>query len=226
MLRGLGFGLWAISLLISAGYAGVVTEVDAGGTLATAQVIDMSQFTLPQPADTYVFGPTLTIQGTGGGEDVDIYQLTFATAVTIIVDVDDMTGFDTYVALFDWDGRLIAFNDDSGDDPGSSSALHSFLGVYSLPAAGTYYLSVSEALNPPNVVSGGLTLMELFRPDGVQGGWAVDGASVDSSFLANGEEGQDAYTIHISQTPEPSTWVLLGLGLAGVVAGTRRRKRS
>jgi len=157
---------------------------------------------------------------------VDIYQLTFATAVTIIVDVDDPTAFDTYVALFDWEGRLIAFNDDSGDDPGSSSALHSFLGVYSLPSAGTYYLSVSEALNPPNVVSGGLTLTELFRPDGEPGGWVVEGAPVDASFLMNEEDGHDAYTIHISQTPEPSTWVLLGLGLAGVVAGTRRRKRS
>jgi len=225
MVKRLGFGLLAFSLLVPAGFAGVVTEVNAGGTLATAQVVDMLQFTLPQPADTYPFGPTLTIQGTGGWEDVDIYQLTFATAVTIIVDVDDTTGFDSYVALFDWTGKLIAFNDDSGDDPGSSSALHSFLGVLTLPSAGTYYLSVSEAMNPPTAALGAITT-ELFRPDGFPGGWAVDGAPIDSTFQANGEEGQDPYTLHISQTPEPSSLVLLALGLAGVAVGARRRKRS
>jgi hypothetical protein len=225
MVRGLVFGLLAISLAVPAGYAGVVTEVNAGGTLATAQVVDMLQFTLPQPAGTFPFGPTLTTEGTGGVEDVDIYQLTFGSAVTIIIDVDDTTGFDTYVALFDWTGKLIAFNDDSGDDPGSSSALHSFLGVLSLPSAGTYYLSVSEAMNPPNAASGA-TVSELFRPDGFPGGWTVDGAPVDSTFMANGEEGQDPYVLHISQTPEPASFVLLAIGLAGVAAAARRRKRA
>ena len=83
----------------------------------------MLQFTLPQPGDTFPFGATLTIEGTGGAEDVDIYRLTFATEVTLIVDVDDITGMDTFVALFDWSGKLIAYNDDSGDDPGSQRAI-------------------------------------------------------------------------------------------------------
>lgn len=221
-----GLGLLTFSLLVPASFATVVTEVTAGGTLASAQVVDMLQFTLPQPAGTFPFGPTLTIEGAGGAVDVDIYQLTFDSAVTIIADVDDRTGFDTVVALFDWTGKLVAFSDDSGNDPGSSSALHSFLGIFALPSAGTYYLSVSEALNPP-LATVGATTTALFRPDGQPSGWAVDGAAVDTSFLNNGAEGQDPYTLHISQTPEPSSLVFLTLGLASAAAlGARRRKRS
>lgn len=207
--------------------AGVIFETAAGGTPATAQLVDMSQFTLPQPPSTFPFGPTLTIRGSGGGNDVDFYRLQLANPFSAIFDIDDQTVFDPFLALFDSTGTLIAYNDDSGNDPGSSSALHSFIGVIHLPA-GTYFLAISEALNPASAsLSNQKILTGLLRPDGELGGYRVSGAAAgNASFLANGAEGTDPYTLYISinQIPEPSSVILLGLGLAGIAVYYQRRR--
>ena len=209
--------------------AGTIAEVgDAGATLGTAQSIAILQFSLPQPADSFDFGPTVTVTGNGDGSDVDFFRLDFSSKVDLIIDVDDPTTFDTYLALLDDVGRIVAYNDDSGSDPGSSSDLHSFIGVVSL-LPGTYYVAVSQALNQPFDPSN-YTLTALFRPDAQEGGSLVEQgptasyAAVDPDAFSEG-----SYTMYMSyrdsQTPEPGTFFLTGAGLLAAGAYLRHRRK-
>lgn len=211
--------------------ASVIAESGAGGTPGTAQIILASAFTLPVPAT--VFNPpgfsTATINGRGSDLDVDFYRFdTFAPSLAYF-DIDNVNTFDTFLALFNGAGTLLGYGDDSPLDPGSTLDLDSFLGVISLPAAGTYYVAVSPFGNFPSAISSCGPTLALTRPDGQYGGSTCPAATPgDASFDWNGDEGDQPYTLHLSiQTeiqvvPEPATIALLTLGLAGL--GFSQRK--
>lgn len=206
--------------------AGPVTESEPDGsalnnTLAAAQLIPTSAFTSDSNPEIFPAALSVTIRGRAGGGDVDVYAFN-APAGSAFFDVDHAS-FDTYLALYDSVGTLLAANDDSFPaDPGSASDRDAFLGVVNLPASGRYYVAVSSAGNTPNAAFSGGLFNELFRPDGVFGGFAFANAGAgDSSYTAGSggvQEGLE-YTLHVS-VPAPGTG---GLALAAML-GLRRRR--
>lgn len=223
------FALFLAAAVIPAS-ATLVTENNAGDSPATAQIVSLNSFTLPAPATVFPFGPTVTIEGTGGEDDVDFYSVTFPFLAQVIIDVDDITTFDSYLALFDSNGTLIAYSDDDAGDPGSSSDLHSFTGVFDLPSAGTYYVAISGFSNPPIGQQSATYMGSLVRPDGGSGGNRLSSTPGDSSYTKSGPEGTAPYKIEFSyqelecSVPEPGTFALVGIGLVmGSIAVRRRR---
>ena len=206
--------------------ADTIPEAEANGaavnnTLGSAQLIGPGAFT---PASSpAIFGSTTTasVLGRNGGDDVDFFAFDVAGPVHAYFDVDG-GAFDSYLALFRGDGTVLAANDDSFPaDPGSASDLDAFVGVYTLPAAGRYYIAVSAAPNVPVAAFSGTDFPELFRPDGEFGGNAFVGADLGvSDYFASGPQLGAGYTLHIS-VPAPGVAAVLGLG--GLAASRRRR---
>jgi hypothetical protein len=218
--------------LASVGSGSVITETEANGaatnnTLATAQAIPYSAFT--QPA-TGVFNNALfgvTIQGKGGGQDVDFYSF-FAGGPLQLSITDTPFTFPTILSLFDSTGKLLAFDDVSTPaKPGSASTLDSYIN-YLLPSFGTYYVAVSSAgASIPNYpdTSSCTSFNPLTRPDGGTAGLATGGCDSSSSVFAFGgaqpSSGALSYTLQIAQAPEPGTTGLMLLGAAGLFARMR-----
>jgi len=190
--------------------------------LGTAQFLNA--FSFAPNADPNVFGSLLTasVFGQGGANDVDFYAFS-AQAGTAYFDIDG-GGFDSYLALFDANGTLLADNDDSFPaDPGSASNTDAFLGTYSIGSAGIYYIAVSRSGNFANATFTGASFFELTRPDGAFGGFGFNGADFgDSSFLLNGAQPGDggAYTLHVSIVPAPGALAVL---VAAACCSRRRR---
>lgn len=208
---------------------GPVTEAELNGTavnntLATAQLLAPGAFT--SPASGLIFGSTTTasVAGRGGGDDVDFFAFDVDGPVRAHFDVDG-GAFDSYLALFDSTGTVLGANDDSFPaDPGSSSDLDAFLGVYLIPGAGRYYVAVSAAPNSPLAAFSGTLFPELTRPDGEFGGNAfLDADFGISEYLSSGPQLGAAYTLHVS-VPGPGAAAMLGVGACWM--GRRRRARS
>ena len=226
------FTAWVVIFIgATPAQASPITEVEFNGTLASAQVLPSSAFSLPVPGTVFdpPGYPTATISGNvSGANDVDFFGFTVSGASLAYFDIDnDPFTFDSIVSLFDSVGTLIGLDDDSFPaDPGSASGGDAFLGVISLPVAGTYYVAVSGFANFPSAVGSGVPTA-LFRPDGAPGGVSVAGATAgDSSFIGGSAAGP--YTLHMSvqstqAVPEPTSMLLVGGGLASLVM---RRYRS
>ena len=89
--------------------------------------------------------PHVSIHATGAGA-FDYYKFTVSTGGTIGIFDIDHASWDTYLNLFDSSGTRLAFNDDGGVDPGSTSGNNSFL-TYTFAAAGTYYIQAAQYPN-------------------------------------------------------------------------------
>lgn len=222
--------LFALALAPAA-MADVVSELESSGqatnnTVSLAQRISGGSFTANLQANVFGSLPTASVSGFGGGNDVDFYGFSTGGGWAYF-DIDGAGGgaggrFDTYLALFDAAGTLIADNDDSFPaDAGSVSDLDAFLGAIDL-RSGDYFIAVSSGRNTALASFSGGSFTELVRPDGEFGGFAFGGADAgDSRFARDGVQGRDAYTLHIT-IPAPASAGVLGLG--GLVALRRRRR--
>ena len=244
IVRGLTITTGLLALLgpgAPAARASVVAETESDGTVVnntpgTAQAIPSPAFTTPVPAT--VFNPpgfaTATITGAGSGDDVDFYSFT-ATGGSVLLDIDDdPLTFDPMLALFSSAGTLLAFDDDSPPaDPGSEDEVDSFLGTFTLPGPGMYFVAVSEFFNFPTALDCAGT-SALTRPDGGVGGASLTGCTPgDATFQSSGFQQGSDYTLHISLSspgpaaavPLPATLALVGGAVTGVglVSAWRRR---
>ncbi|MCL4853410.1 MAG: pre-peptidase C-terminal domain-containing protein, partial [Bryobacteraceae bacterium] len=66
----------------------------------------------------------MTITGTGDGNH-DWFSFDVRTAGQITLDIDGT--LDSYIELYDANGNLLAFNDDSSQDSGSTNIWQSFI---------------------------------------------------------------------------------------------------
>ena len=122
-------------------------EVEPNNSLESAQDID-GHYTLDESADigpTSTTIPHVTILGSGN-QTYDYYTFTVrADNTRIILDIDHSSGFDTYIRLYDANGALVAYDDDSGTSEGgtgSTSRYDSYLD-YTVATAGEYYIKIS-----------------------------------------------------------------------------------
>ncbi len=228
-------GLALTASLTSVGHCAIITESGFNDTRATAQFISPTFFT--PNVDPNVFGslPTATILGSLDTDDgIDFYSFLGVGGSSTYFDIDDNPfTFDSIVSLFDSNGTLLAYDDDSGNDPGSASGLDTFLGVYNLPSTQTYFAAVTRFPNFANASGSGTQTM-LTTPGGAFGGTALTGATFgDDTFSNPGVTGGGAYRLNISTgiipntapVPEPGTMSLMALGLTSLIGAARRRKK-
>jgi hypothetical protein len=176
-------GAWLTPLLTLLGamvagmlYAGValaapVNEVEPNNSSAAAQNIDGS-FTLDQDPDigdvtinTSTTIPHATVEGTGD-DSVDYYSFTVTQAgARGIFDIDyaagvcdsSLAGFDAFIALYDSNDNVLAFNDDADTTVGQGGSVCGFDSYFehTFATPGTYYIAVGSCCDlrpePPPV---------------------------------------------------------------------------
>lgn len=206
--------------------AGVVAEIEANNSLATAQPVDF-HFSLDFSPDigngthtenTSTTIPHVTVSGSGDGS-FDYYSFYFpgpgTTSGFVVLDIDhSSSGFDSHVALWSADGGLLGHNDDydyrggalgSRLDHSGTTSFDSLMATY-LTAPGTYIVGVGRYAASP-----------------VTGGYI--GGFINAEVQAG-----DAYVLQISVegvavVPEPARWSLTVAGLIGLIALALRRQR-
>ncbi len=158
--------------------------------------------------------------------DVDWYSFSGIAGGTVDLDIDYADGqgvsFDPILSLFNFGSTLLAYDDDSPVDPGSTVPYDSFIGTYTLPYTGLYYAAVSNWNNFPTV--GGAT-SALIRPDGQSGGTAVSFGTADFAS-GDGIYSTGDYVLHISVNPVPEPSSLAILTALGLFAAAIRRQRN
>ena len=73
--------------------------------------------------------------------DVDMFSFTVMAGQRVSFDIDDTSGLDSYIRLFDASGVELAANDDT-DGPGEVNGMDSYV-EYTLTSGGTFYVGVS-----------------------------------------------------------------------------------
>lgn len=126
--------------------------------------------------------PSVTITGTGDGNH-DWFSFDVRTAGQITLDIDGT--LDSYIELYDANGNLLAFNDDSSQDSGSTSIWQSFI-AYTVTTPGRYYVKVGTYPGGSSIGVGLTYTLGIVLPDPVE---ADTGGSGNDTL--NGGAGDD-----------------------------------
>lgn len=162
-------------------------------------------------------------------KEVTIRTLSYAGGVPSIGSVIPEGGFDPYLALFDSTGARLADNDDGAGVPASSVTGFAFdAALTQTLATGSYTLALTQVDN----FSAGANLSDGFLLSGTGSFTAAFGCSNGSfcdiagnnrtSFWAVDLQNIDSATGPPNAIPEPRSFALLVLGLAGVAYRLRR----
>lgn len=138
-------------------------------------------------------------------EGHDIYEfeaweeglLTLSLEVTAVLPGNDYVDDDTQLYLFDNLGTLLASNDDA-----LGSSYESLIDDFWVHEGDMFYVGVTTFDNPP-----------LLGADNIITGWNDIGGSHVRYDL----------NVDISAVPEPSTWVLFGVGMTGLALFRKKR---
>ena len=140
---------------------GTVNEIEPNNTIATAQVIDASSFTLTYNAGVQTFNgtnvsldrPHVSIIGTGDGT-FDYYRFNAIAGQQFIFDIDD-NNFDTELFLYNTSGQLLAANDDATEIGHTGLGLPSFL-THTFADSGSYVIGVGryDSFGSPGGITG------------------------------------------------------------------------
>jgi serralysin len=184
---------------------GVVVKPAGAGNISLATAIDVTkEFSLASNTNIIdsTATPHVTISGTGDGNR-DYYKLTVNAGTTLTFDIDNTSGVDSFLFLYDPTSTPVAFDDDSQVTEGaggSTSSFDSYL-TYQVKTAGTYYIEVgayvSSTSNGP-IGSGALYDLQISAggtpgSGGGTGNDTLDGGTGDDSMA--GGAGSDVYFV-------------------------------
>lgn len=167
--------------------------------------------------------PSVTITGTGDGNH-DWFSFDVRTAGQITLDIDGT--LDSYIELYDANGNLLAFNDDSSQDSGSTNIWQSFI-AYTVTTPGRYYVKVGTYPSGSSIGVGLTYTLGIVLPDPVEadtggsGNDTLNGGAGDDTLIggagndtlnggtgndtADGGTGDDVFVLNGNQAD--FTWV-------------------
>ncbi len=133
----------------------VLLDIESNDAFATAQQINRADLRV-QPGNTNLADPTdpsIRIQGNiATRNDQDVFRIDLAAGELLTLDIDfagiipGVGGLDSFIFLYDANGNLLNFNDDSSTSAGgggSTSTQDSFL-QFVATLGGTYYIVVKD----------------------------------------------------------------------------------
>jgi hypothetical protein len=200
-------------------------------------ILALLVFSAVSRADNYSFTGNLTgindVQSftfsVGAGSNVVLRTWSYAGGTNAAGTFIPSGGFDPILALFQGLGptaQYIGQNDDGGGnvpaDPVTGAHFDTYLAVNNL-VPGDYTVTIQDYANFAN----GPTLGDGFSGHGVTGGIFMDVTGHDrDSHWAFDVLGVESAQSQPGVTPEPSTYLLLGSALLGLVLIIRRQKKA
>jgi hypothetical protein len=223
MGRGLAVGLALLAWGSGTAAAATLTEIGDTGDLPSTAQSGVEPFGTPMD----------DIVGTiGTNVDVDMFRIFISDASTFSATTTNAGTVleDTMLYLFDENGLGVLANDDTSLAEYTSTIPAGFLPAGS---EGTYFIAVSILFNSPLSAGGDIWNTDnlggtttALSPDGVDAGDGAD-QPVNGWDIFPFSDDSGAYRIDLNGTtfvPEPSTALLLGMGLAGLGWGSRPRR--
>lgn len=204
LAAGLGMSSLAGATVIN----GTIANFD-GDKDGVADDLKISRITFTVSAGTQVFFDALVRESTGVDLNGD----------------GRITGFDSYMMLFDSAGKALTLNDDA---PGANAdgSVHFFDSAirWTFAQAGTYMVTIGQGTYFEHEALRGYEAnrpYDMFIGQENYGAWRLTMTATDGTLSNVSEVG-----VPSSQVPEPASLLLLGAGLAGVTAARRKRTRA
>lgn len=128
---------------LGGGYSTLGTDATNNSVAAAVDLTHNFTFASDDDIGASTTVPHTTISATGNGLAA-YYSVTLNADTILTIDLDHSSAdLDSWIVLRDADGNILASNDDSGGDPGSTAPTDSQIS-FSVVVAGTYTIAVGE----------------------------------------------------------------------------------